>query len=159
MNAWRRASWASECARMWTSFMHMTVIRMWLNLRPQNITQKVATRNHYSGRDYLLWAKTCSYSESETALVTFVNFSSHGCCGQLHMCTTQEQWARPSWSMLHTGWSSTRCRSWGNSMDRWKPFFGHVLLVAPIMVARRDLNTVTAPTDCHVVTSITQDTE
>jgi len=29
------------------------------------------TRNHYSSRDYLLWAKTCSYCESETALATF----------------------------------------------------------------------------------------
>jgi len=29
-----------------------------------------STRNHYSSRDYLLWGKTCSYCESETALAT-----------------------------------------------------------------------------------------
>ena len=45
--------------------------------------------------------------------------------------------------MLHTGWSSTRCKSCGDGMDGWKPSFWHVLAVAPIAVTRRDLSPVT----------------
>ena len=42
---------------------------------------------------------------------------------RIHTCTAQELWVRPSQSMLHTGWSSTHCRSCGDVLDRWKPSF------------------------------------
>jgi len=66
--------------------------------------------------------------------------------------------------MMHTGWSSTHCRSW-----RWHGqikaiFFWHALPVAPITVARRDLSPLTGTVSqatktngivrLHVVTSI-----
>lgn len=39
MNAWHCQVSLSECTcRIWTSWMPMTVIRMWLSFRPQNIT-------------------------------------------------------------------------------------------------------------------------
>jgi len=46
-------AWASARAE-YTSYMHMTVIRMWLNLRSQNITQKVHT---YTCTTQELWVR------------------------------------------------------------------------------------------------------
>jgi len=45
--------------------------------------------------------------------------------------------------MLHTGWSSTHCRSCRDGMDRWKPSFLACTTGSPIAVARRDLSPVT----------------
>ena len=62
---------------------------------------------------------------------------------KVHTCTTQELWVRLRQSIMHTGWSSTCCRSCGDGMDRWSHLSWHVLPVTPIAVARRDLSPVT----------------
>ena len=44
MNAWHCRVSLSDCkCRMWTSCMHIIVIKRWVNVRPQNIKQKVHT--------------------------------------------------------------------------------------------------------------------
>jgi len=56
---------------------------------------------------------------------------------KVHKCTTQEQWVRLNWSMLHTGWSSTHRRSCGDGMDRWKPSFLACATSSPHLCQKR----------------------
>ena len=98
MNIWHCRASLSECTcRTWTRCMHRTIIRMWLNLRPQNITKSTHVYNTGTVRSGL--AKAC--------------------------CTQ----AGPAHA--------------GDDMDRSNTLFWHVLLVAPIAVARRDLSPLT----------------
>jgi len=56
---------------------------------------------------------------------------------KVHKCTTQELWVRLNWSMLHTGWSSTCCRSCRDGMDRWKPSFLAYTTSSPHLCQKR----------------------
>ena len=58
-----------------------------------------------------------------TVIEMWLNLRQTNITQKVHTCTTQELWVRPSQSMLHTGWSSTHCRSCGDVLDRWKPSF------------------------------------
>ena len=84
-------------------------------------------------------------------------YSLHMCTTHVYnTCTTQELQVKSSQSMLHTGWSSTCRKSYGDGMDGWKysrQLYWHALPVAPITVARRDLSPVTGTMSQATITN------
>ena len=113
MNAWHCTASLSGMCRTWTSSRHMTVIRMWLNLRPQNITQKYTRVQH----------RDCE-------------------SGLAKACCTRASPAHPA-GHVEMAWTDESHLFW------------YVQLVAPIVVARRDLIPVTGTVYMHKCNEVT----